>query len=527
MTNTLNYTHNYTIKQLVLPLDIQTIIPFDDLIYTFDEVMKGCNLKKYLIADKIETRGRIGYNSVTLLEVTLFGFMLKGYTSLRELESLCKTDIRFMYLLRDEKNTPTHMTFSNFINNYLKCSIEEIFYDINQYIFEKDNVNTDIVYIDGSKFEANANKYTWVWKKACTTNRAKLYRKITTLLDEINSTVLNYQLTNYTPREEYEIEYLESIFYDFKNRFNINPSTFVHGKGKRKSNAQRYYEKLERYLNKLKEYADRIQTCGDKRNSYSKTDKDATFMRVKRDYMGNDQLIPAYNIQLGVSDEYISVCDVFQYASDSDCFLPLLESFKTHYHKYPTYPVGDAGYGTYNNYLYCKENDMELYQKFYTYKKLTEDKKYINNPFKPFNFKQDENGQLICPNNKRFYFLKTQPVRGNKYGRTEELYQCEDCSDCTLRTECHRSKNNRIIKLNEELTALHQEVINNLKSELGIVLRKNRSIQSEGTFGVMKYDRWYKRIVRRGIDSVRLEIFLVSIGHNLYKYHNKKKRLIQ
>ncbi len=132
--------NNCTPKQLVLPIDIQTIIPL-----------------------------------VTLLEVTLFGFMTKGYTSLRELEALCKTDIRFMYLLRNENSTPTHMTFSNFINNYLKCSIEEIFYDINQYIFEKDNVNTDIAYIDGSKFEANANKYTWVWKKACTTNREKLY----------------------------------------------------------------------------------------------------------------------------------------------------------------------------------------------------------------------------------------------------------------------------------------------------------------------------------------------------------------
>ena len=200
MTKHLNYTNHYTIKQLILPLDIQTIIPFDDPIYTFDEVMKGCNLKKYLIIDKKESRGRIGYNLVTMLEVILFGFMEKGYVSLRELETLCKTDIRFMYLLRNEVNTPTHMTFSNFINHYLKCSIEDIFYDINQYIFKKDNVNTDIVYIDGSKFEANANKYTWVWKKASTSNRDKLYKKITTLFNEINTTFLNYEMTSYTIR---------------------------------------------------------------------------------------------------------------------------------------------------------------------------------------------------------------------------------------------------------------------------------------------------------------------------------------
>lgn len=528
MVETLNYNnHYYTPKQLVLPLDIPSIIAFDDPIYTFDEVMKGCNLKQYLITNRKDRRGRIGYNLVTLLEVILFGFMEKGYMSLRELEKSCKTDIRFMYLLRDEKKAPTHMTFSNFINHYLKGSIEDIFYDINQTLFEKDGVNLDIVYIDGSKFEANANKYSWVWKKACLTNRDKLFKKITKLLDEINDTFLIYEMTQYATREFYEIEYLESIFNDFQTRFKIDISTFVRGTGKRKSESQRYYEKLEAYFMKLKEYAYHVDKCGDKRNSYSKTDNDATFMRVKRDYMGNDQLLPCYNIQLGISDEYISVCGAYQHASDSDCFKPLLESFKTHYLKYPIYPVADAGYGTYNNYLYCKENEMELYQKFSTYKKLTEDKQYMNDPFKSFNFKQNEEGQLVCPNGKVFNFLKTQPVRGNKYERTEELYQCEDCTGCPLKLQCHKAEGNRIIKLNEELTLLHQEVINNLTSEDGIILRKNRSIQAEGTFGVMKYDRWYKRIVRKGMESVKLELFLVSIGYNLYKYHNKKNRKVQ
>src|SRR5690554_196703 len=528
MKKTLNYnTYYYTPKQLVLPLDIQTIIPFDDPIYTFDEIMKGCNLKKYIVTTNKDPRGRIGYNLVTMLEVILFGFMEKGYVSLRELEKMCKTDIRFMYLLRHENKTPTHMTFSNFINKYLKTTIEDIFYDINKYIFEKDNVNLDIVYIDGSKFEANANKYSWVWKNACFTNRDKLFKKISVLLTEINESILSYEMTMYSIKELYEINYLEDIINDFQRRFKIDKSTFVRGKGRRKSVYQKYYEKLEEYINKLKEYAYHIDTCGEKRNSYSKTDKDATFMRVKRDYMGNDQLLPCYNIQLGISDEYISVCDVYQYASDSNCFEALLETFNNRYQKYPTYPVADAGYGNYNNYLYCKEKEMELVQKFAMYKKATEDKNYINDPFRVVNFKRNENGQLVCPNNKVFYYLKTEPIKGNKYGRTEEFYQCEDCSDCPLKSKCHKAKGNRIIKLNEELTALHQEVIDNLNSELGNKLRKNRSIQAEGTIGVIKYDRWYRRIVRRGLKNVRLELFLVSIGYNLYKYHNKKNRIIQ
>ena len=76
----------------------------------------------------------------------------------------------------------------------------------------------------------------------------------------------------------------------------------------------------------------------------------------------------------------------------------------------------------------------------------------------------------------------------------------------------------------ENLSSMHQEVIKNLESIHGALLRMNRSIQAEGTFGIMKNDRWYKRIVRRGINSVKLEVLLVAIGHNLYKYQNKKMR---
>ena len=118
-----------------------------------------------------------------------------------------------------------------------------------------------------------------------------------------------------------------------------------------------------------------------------------------------------------------------------------------------------------------------------------------------------------------------KPVKGNQYGRQEEVYQCEDCSGCPYAAKCKKTDKNRTVRINEELTTMHQEVINNLESIQGALLRMNRSIQAEGTFGIMKNDRWYKRIVRRGIESVRLEVLLVSIGHNLYKYHNKKMRL--
>lgn len=156
--------------------------------------------------------------------------------------------------------------------------------------------------------------------------------------------------------------------------------------------------------------------------------------------------------------------------------------------------------------------------------KKTTDLNYHNDIFRPINFKKDIDGNLICPNNKKFIFLKRVPVKRNKYGREEEKYVCEDCSNCPFKNQCHKSKENRVITVNEELTSYHKEVIDNLECIHGVLLRMNRSIQSEGTFGIIKEDRKYKRIVRKGLKAINLEIFMISCGYNLMKYHNKKYR---
>ena len=220
----------------------------------------------------------------------------------------------------------------------------------------------------------------------------------------------------------------------------------------------------------------------------------------------------------------IAVVDVNQYRSDMDCFIPLMNRFYTTYGFYPKYPVADAGYGSYNNYIFCEQHGMKKYMKFPMFKKETTNKKYHEDPFRAVNFPIGKDGIMRCPNGKRFYLQYQKNVKGNKYGRQEEVYQCEDCSSCPYAEQCKKTDKNRTVRINRELTAMHQEVIENLESIQGALLRMNRSIQAEGTFGIMKNDRWYKRIVRRGIKSVLLEVFLVSIGHNLYKYHNKQKK---
>jgi hypothetical protein len=341
----------------------------------------------------------------------------------------------------------------------------------------------------------------------------------------MNKDVLNFLGIKLEKREEYAIGYVEEMMDAYVNATRLDTSTFVSGIGHRKSILQKQYQEMQEYLERLKNYARHIEICGDCRNSYSKTDHDATFMRVKQDYMGNDQLLPAYNMQTAICDEYIAVIDAKPYASDMECFVPLMEKFNETYGHYPKYPVADAGYGSYNNYLYCEEHGMEKFMKFTMFEKEIKDKKYHNDPYRINNFRRDAEGNLICPNNKRFIFKCNKPVQRNKYGRTEEVYECEDCDGCPYRSDCcKRAHGNRTVRLNKELTSFHHEVIENLETIHGALLCMNRSIQSEGTFGIIKWDRSYKRLFRKGEKSVILEFTLISCGYNLYKYHNKKVR---
>ena len=215
-------------------------------------------------------------------------------------------------------------------------------------------------------------------------------------------------------------------------------------------------------------------------------------MRLKRDYMGNDQLLPAYNLQTAICDEYIAVIDVIKpYASDMECFVPLVEK----------------------------------YMKFTMYKKETTDKKYSENPYRAVNFTKDADGNLICSNRQKFLFKRTQPVKYSKYGRTEELYECESCEGCPHKQECcPRAHKNRTIRVKPGVNrypsgSSEQSYVHTWSSF------KNESKHSiREDFWVLKWDKSYKRLFRRGEKNVILELTLISCGFNLYKYHNKKQR---
>ena len=180
--NTIDYS---TPIQLKLPVDLQRIIKINDPVYSFSEVMAHIDLKKYFVEKEHET-GRPRYDREKLLKIVLFSFMEFGYCSVRFIQKLCETDIRFMWIL-DEENAPSHMTISNFIHNELAGSLQDIFDDINRCIFEQLNVDLNHAYIDGTKIEANANKYTWVWKKGCIKSRNNVFGKLSLLLEDVNA----------------------------------------------------------------------------------------------------------------------------------------------------------------------------------------------------------------------------------------------------------------------------------------------------------------------------------------------------
>ena len=338
---------------------------------------------------------------------------------------------------------------------------------------------------------------------------------------------MTHKLQNPVKRDKEKDKYKIKEIRKLKNRLlGIIDSLgikFVYGKGQRKSSIQRIYDKFNEYLEKLIEYKEDLDIIGPNRNSYAKTDHDATFMHMKEDHMRNAQLKPGYNVQIGVSNEYIMVIDAFQNGSDQKTFKPLLEKYNLMYDKYPPYPVADAGYGSYDNYSYCKENNMELYQKYGMWSK-ERDLKFKKLIYNKENFRIDKFGNYRCPNNKKFIKLYDYESKYINYSHTKTKYECLYCSKCRKKKHCTSASGNRTISILNGYQEMKNQVIENLDSDLGIELRVQRSIQVEGAFGIIKEDMKFRRFTRTGFSGIKLELNLIAIGYNLKKFHNKRYR---
>ena len=296
----------------------------------------------------------------------------------------------------------------------------------------------------------------------------------------------------------------------------------VYGKGQRKDPLQRQLDKLVSYLFQLYTCIEKIDICGENRNSYSKTDHDATMMHMKEDHYGGTNIFKAgYNVQVGVSDEYIMGVSVVQDRNDQNTFIPFLENYKEMYGMIPEKIVADSGYGSYDNYMYLTLNHRDLYIKFtnYSREKSAVFKRKIYNKA---NWSQDTDGNYLCPQGHKTHYISEYENTKGKYMRINFSLSTIRCLDCPVKKECTKAKGYRIITHNPILEEFHEEVRKNLSGEEGKRLKDNRSYQSEGAFAILKIKHGKERFRRRGMKSVTLEMTLSCIGFNLMKYHNKK-----
>jgi len=518
MESTTNYTSHYTPEQLILPMDLAINLPLNSEVRTYAEIMKGIDLGKYF-EKRQETRGRLPKNRVRILNAILFGYMV-DVRSTRALESACRNDIRFMWLM-GQMETPSHALIASVIKE-LSMDLKTIFKEVLDAIETRDPTDTSVLHIDGTKIEADANRYTFVWKKTVMKNRAKLHENISKALIKLNTlteVAIKVQKT-------YKASTLKRIVHKVEQLMEQAHINCVYGKGKRKKPLQRVYDTLVEYHDRMEKYEAHLAIMGPERGSYSKTDHDATFLHMKEDHMRNSQLKPGYNVQIGVNNEYIRLIEAYPYRNDLLTFKPFLESYRGMHGHYPTYPVADAGYGRFDAYYYCLEKGMGLYQKHNMWAK-ERTKAYKDNPFHRINFRRDKKGNYLCPKGRKLTYRYSTKSKNIESPHEIKVYQSVTCKRCNLKTQCKKSKDERLIHVNETWDEMKATVRENLESPLGIDLRIQRSIQVEGAFGIIKEDMRFRRFTRTGLEGITNELNLIAIGYNLKKFHNKKQRLIQ
>ena len=514
-----NYTLNEEGYQLKLPLNLETIIPVDDSVRLLSQFVEAMDL-----TDLYSTYERINTVSPrTLLKIVLYSYMNGDYSS-RSMELNCKRDINFMYLL-EGKPVPDHATFARFRSIHFAPCAKRILAEMSNLLYELGEISGETIFIDGTKIEAYANKYTFVWKKTVTKNQAKLLIKIADLIAECGQ-LYGIRIVHGDTVKMKHVKQLRKKLYALKQEENI---AFVHGIGKRKTQLQKSIETLEDYLDRLKGYTKKLHICG-KRNSYSKTDPDATFMRMKEDAMGNGQLKPAFNLQHGVDSEYIVWLTIGPQPTDTTTLIPFLKETEGYLtFKYQKI-IADAGYESEENYVFLDQNQQLAFIKPSNYE-ISKKRKYRNDIGRIENVKYDEKSDsYICKNGKQLPFTHLRRSKSKTgYISEKNIYQCKECKDCPYKKECIKGNNcktpieerNKVLSVAKTFLKYREEDLERILSDEGILLRINRSIQSEGSFGELKQDMQFRRYLSRGTANVLAESVLLAMAKNVNKLHNK------
>lgn len=491
------------------------LVPSPKVVKEYEKIDKFMNLlEKSAVSQIIKSvnksdkkcKGRRGYNPYNLFAAIIYCFA-KFKASLRDIEDKCIFDIRVYYIM--EGKLPGHSVIGEFINTYILPFQYEIFTTINKQIILELDVDTSDVYLDGTKIEANANKYKFVWKPR--KHHQNLDKKIRDFISSIG-----YEITFEKEKFIKSTEFNE-ILNDYITREKINIYDIPSGSGCRRTLSQKNYLLGFQYLTKLIEYEEKEEICGENRNSYYKTDKDATAMVLKEDYYSKSShdFHAGYNIQIMVSSLLILMYGIFQDRNDHYTFIPMNDLFYKYYEFYPNNECADSGYGIYVNYEYMKNNNINNYVKFQSWNGEATGKH-------PQLFKIDKDKNIVCLNSKigKEYITNTH----NKI-KDGKFYRFEGCNTCNYTYKCKefmkdKKQDYRIREISLNYEILKEEARNNLLSPKGIEIRINRSIQVEGSFGQLKQNMSYERIRRRGEEKVSCEIMLEFLGANIRRFLN-------
>lgn len=497
-------------QQLILPMGISFLIPEDAPVRLLWEVLEEMDFTA------LEKDSKPRKNSVALREMTailVFGAMNQKYST-RKIEEACKNDIRFMWLLGAQK-APDHSVISRFRKEKLPMIMDSIFKQLMDYLHKLGEIDYKTVFVDGTKLEANANRYSFVWKKSVEKHLVRLKEKALKYVENLDA----------EKREEIELSELKSYAQKAWEKLIKLGIPQVSGKGKRKDPLQRQAEELQKMADKWAEYEKHLEIIGEDRNSYSKTDRDATFMRMKDDHMKNGQLKAGYNVQIGVNSEYIVGYDVYQDRSDSGTLIPFLEAMKNlHGRKYKSI-TADAGYESQENYETLEQWEQLSFIKPANYERSKKKNKKWIGRYEDMEYNPLTDA-FTCKAGKCLDFTGKCTRRSKTgYERVVSIYTCNECTGCPLRDKCSRAKDERTKQLQVCWTfeRYRSQSLANITDSTGIKYRVNRSIQVEGAFGVIKQDWGFRRFLLRGLPGVKTEIGLLAFAFNIKKLHAKRE----
>ncbi len=480
----------------------ERMIPANDSVRLLDKIVEEMDLSALMRA--YDSHGRPPATPPrTMLKVVLYAAMEHNYSS-RKIKSSCERDMNYIWLL-DGAPAPSHFEIARFRSQRLSKCGEEIFAQLVTMLHEVGEIKYEHLFVDGTKIEANANKYSFVWKKSTNKYEARLDEKAAKLQSELCS------------RYGVMANGLDELLAALEAKADF---PFVHGRGTRKSELQRDIEHLRALAERKQKYTGYNETFRG-RNSFSKTDSDATFMHMKEDHMRNAQLKPGYNVQFGVEGEYITGVLVSSERSDQLTLIPLMEKMQGYGADY-TDVTADAGYESEENYSWFETGEKTCYIKPQNYER-SKTKKYKSNMALRENMAYDaEKDEYTCRAGQKLR-ARYVGIRKNKNGYESEItyYECDDCTGCPYKKTCTRARGNRQIHVSKKFIEQRAASLERITSEQGVLLRMNRSIQSEGAFGVIKQDYGFRQFLLRGQKKVTTEILLLAMAYDVNKLHAK------